>query len=181
LRLPAAAAGRSDRTEGVGLVHQEKRSEFVLECDQIFQGRLISIHREDTVHDHQDAADTAGTGGRKLAPQGIDVVMLKLLHPGARQLDRRLQALVGKLVQDAETLGFEQGPDRCAVGGVAGRESDRRLLPDELRQLFFQGEVQIQRAGEHANAARRRAVTIDGILGCRDHSGMRCEPQIAVR
>ena len=151
----------SDRMHLVEIGH---RAMLVREVADRRDRRHVAVHRIDRFE--RDHLGTVRTDRRQLALQVVKVVMGEddlLRHAVANAGDHR-RMVVG--VGDENAAGQLRAERRQngLVRHVAGREEQSRLRPVKIRELRFQQNVIVGRAGNVARSAGAGAGPVDRLL-----------------
>src|SRR5207249_1104161 len=121
----------------------------------------IAFHAEDALADDENLLFR-----RAVAQAPLEVIHIVVAETDRtrRRPQRALHQRSVKVVvayQHVALLG--ESAQRGVVGLEASAENDRRLLPDECRQLGFQLYVDIQRSVQEPRPAASAAVLLQGI------------------
>jgi hypothetical protein len=164
LGLAGAAAGLADGAEGMGLIDEEEGAVLLLELDDPGEAGLVAVHAEDAVHGDEDALDALVAGLTEPALQVLQVVVPEGADLAAGHAAAVLDAAVGVLVQDRPVAGAEEGGDDAHVGVVAGAEDGGGVGAEERGQLPLELVVELEGAGEEADAAGGGAIAAHGLF-----------------
>jgi len=171
-----AAAEHADR---VRVIDHQPRTVLLAEGDDLRQGGDIALHAVEAIH-HDELALVC----RQLAQyplQVLHVLVPEALGLAEAQLRAVDQARMVFLVQDDIISTADQRADRAQVGLHAGGEDQRRLFPDELRDLVLQLLVHLERAVQEAGAGAAGAVAPDRLDGRLADAGVGRQAQVVVR
>ncbi len=171
------ATGFAEYADRVGFVHHQPGVVFPAKFDHFGQVDNIAIHTEDGIGD-----DELGDVRRCLLEAFFfHVVMFEAAEHGAGHKTTVDDAGVVEFVGEYPVAAPHEGGDDAQVGGVAGCIGDGGFGMFEIGDGFFEFDVQIEGAGEGADAVGAGTVFIDGSFGGGCNSGMTEQAQISVR
>ena len=150
----------SEDAHAVGLVHHDRRSILLLERDDFGQRRQIAFHREHTVHN--DQFHGVGFALLQLVFQVGHVVVLVAQLLSHRQAAAVHDRSVVAVVTEDVVVRSHKRRNHATVHRETGRETERFVFSDELRQFFFELHVQIQCSVEKTTAGTTRSVSAHG-------------------
>ena len=140
-------------------------------------GCLVAEHRVDRLDQHQRATVA---GPASAASTARHVVVRDDLDGGPREAHGVDQRRVHVRVGDDERVATAQRGARREVGVVAGREHQRRRLPEVRRQLALELRVQLERPGDEPRGARAGAPAPRRRRGRLDDGGVAGEAEVVV-
>ncbi len=177
-----AAAAFAEDGFAVGVVDVDHSAVGFAGFGDFVEGGDVAVHAEDAVGDDEDAP-VGGVVFAGFVEDAGEVVGVAVVVDGAfggAEADAVDDAAVVELVADDEVAFTGELGDEARVGGEAGLVDEAGFGVFELGEAAFEFLVEVEVAGDGADAAAADAVGFDGFDGGFLEFGVRAQAQVVV-